>query len=392
MKKLFTLLFVVIAFATVHAQSSFHPVQKQMAPGKSLNLDYGTNLLRGTNTASIVINYDSADRYYASQHALDSVFPPSGGFNVFQVNSNLDSGAYFTYKYVMQTYDTLINVNNHFAGISKNNATIRLDSFEIILADSNGTKSKDSFTLSVFDKTAATETGSGLTSAINTTPLWSFTYADTANFFGPGTGQFVIPLIFHPNVTLPVGHTFGIRVDFKGDVNNSFSVCASFRNDCHDGSNNFTGNPNAYAPHNSSSYFNISILSGVADWNASTPFPQIQAISSACDYQPLQNLFIFPYVTVSTPNSITELSAGIANFSVYPNPSNGNFNANLSLETATDVTITVIDMAGQKMFESTDKAVKELNKQINLSALAAGIYVVNVKTESGSVNQRIVIK
>jgi len=96
--------------------------------------------------------------------------------------------------------------------------------------------------------------------------------------------------------------------------------------------------------------------------------------------------------TVSIATGIASIDAGVANFSVYPNPSNGVFTANVSLVVASDVTISVTDMTGSKIYESSDKAVKDLNKQINLSTIATGIYFVSVKTAQGTANQRIVIK
>lgn len=93
-----------------------------------------------------------------------------------------------------------------------------------------------------------------------------------------------------------------------------------------------------------------------------------------------------------TNTGIESVNAGINDFNVFPNPSNGVFNAAIKLETASDVTTTVVDMIGNKVYESTDKAATELNKNINLSSIAAGLYIVNVKTATGSVNQRIVIK
>jgi hypothetical protein len=96
--------------------------------------------------------------------------------------------------------------------------------------------------------------------------------------------------------------------------------------------------------------------------------------------------------TVSISTGIESIAAGVTNFSVFPNPSNGIFTANVSLVAASDVTISVTDMTGSKIFESTDKAVKEINKQINLSSIATGIYFVSVKTAQGTANQRIVIK
>jgi len=95
--------------------------------------------------------------------------------------------------------------------------------------------------------------------------------------------------------------------------------------------------------------------------------------------------------TVSISTGI-ELISGMTAFSIYPNPSNGIFTAHIILANASDVTISVTDMTGSRIFESTEKAVKDLNKQINLSAIAQGVYFVSVKTAQGTANQRIVIK
>lgn len=91
------------------------------------------------------------------------------------------------------------------------------------------------------------------------------------------------------------------------------------------------------------------------------------------------------------PNGITNIP-GMTDFNVYPNPSNGVFTASISLESASDVTISVVDMTGNKVYESTDKAAKDITKQINLGSVAAGIYVINVKTANGTTNQRISVK
>lgn len=104
---------------------------------------------------------------------------------------------------------------------------------------------------------------------------------------------------------------------------------------------------------------------------------------------PLGNL-IFA-LACKTSTGIENLS-GINDFVVYPNPSNGVFTSSMKLETASDVTTTVVDLTGNKIYESTDKSVTALDKTINLSTIAAGMYIVNVKTATGSVNQRIVIK
>ena len=97
-------------------------------------------------------------------------------------------------------------------------------------------------------------------------------------------------------------------------------------------------------------------------------------------------------VTVLGPNSIETISAGITTLNVYPNPSNGVFNLEVSLKDASDLTISVSDIAGRKAFETTEKNVTDLTKQISLNNLSKGIYIVNIKTATGSANQRIVIE
>lgn len=111
-------------------------------------------------------------------------------------------------------------------------------------------------------------------------------------------------------------------------------------------------------------------------------------------YDSVSNGEIGAYIIpiVCTPASGIENINGVSNFNLFPNPSNGIFTAALNLESASDVTITVLDITGNKIYESTETSVKDINKQIDLSSAAAGLYFVNVKTATGSVNQRIVIK
>jgi hypothetical protein len=115
--------------------------------------------------------------------------------------------------------------------------------------------------------------------------------------------------------------------------------------------------------------------------------------AAPCEYLPIQNFYFYPSITVTTPtdtNGIASIDAGVSNFSVYPNPSNGIFTASVHMQSTSDITTSVMDVTGTKVYESTDKNVLNLNKAIDLSSIAAGVYIVNVKTNSGSVNQRIV--
>lgn len=95
-------------------------------------------------------------------------------------------------------------------------------------------------------------------------------------------------------------------------------------------------------------------------------------------------------ISINT-TGISEIGAGVANFSVYPNPSTGVFTASVRLTSASDVVITVLDITGSKVYESTESNVSDLTKAIDLSSAAPGIYIVNVKTNSGTANQRLTI-
>ena len=102
--------------------------------------------------------------------------------------------------------------------------------------------------------------------------------------------------------------------------------------------------------------------------------------------------WIFPTVCGDTGTTGIKPISNINNFNIYPNPSNGVFTASVHMSSASDVYMSITDMTGTKVYESTENAVVSMNKQINLSHLAAGVYIASVKTAEGTSVQRLVIK
>jgi len=102
--------------------------------------------------------------------------------------------------------------------------------------------------------------------------------------------------------------------------------------------------------------------------------------------------FIFANVCGDTGTTGIKPISNINNFNIYPNPSNGVFTASVHMSSASDVYMSITDMTGSKVYESTDNAVVSMNKQINLSNMAAGVYIASVKTAEGTSVQRLVIK
>ncbi|MES2286170.1 MAG: GEVED domain-containing protein [Bacteroidota bacterium] len=79
--------------------------------------------------------------------------------------------------------------------------------------------------------------------------------------------------------------------------------------------------------------------------------------------------------------------------SVYPNPTTGLFNITTSTANFTQLTISVIDIQGKEVFNTSDKNYSaNYNKQINLEGLAKGIYYIKLNTGAGVKTQKLIIQ
>ncbi len=88
----------------------------------------------------------------------------------------------------------------------------------------------------------------------------------------------------------------------------------------------------------------------------------------------------YHYSPFSTGTSINELTK--TNINIYPNPSNGMINL-ITNETIENINIT--DVNGKLVHHQTN------NSPIDLSLKAKGIYFVNITTEKGVINKKIVL-
>jgi hypothetical protein len=296
MKK-FTLTFLVaiMALTTVLGQSLMsselqrHAVNLSRLPAKH----YAAPISRTTSMVSI--DYDSFDTQWAHQHSATDTMRGFG----WDINHNNDTSLHFSLRYAVQTYDTLIDVNNGFAGTSYRNATVTVDSFGILLKHANNSGLNDTFIISVFDKSAATVTGTGINNKLNTIALWSDTFIANTDFFPTNTDFYY--LTFRPGVTLPAGHKFGIRVDFGGDINDQMSVIATYREQCADA---YFADTNKIAPRNSSYYWNYNTLSGFKNYTTNYALN-----APGCPFFYIQNYLIYPMVTVTTSSLTASATA-----------------------------------------------------------------------------------
>ena len=94
-------------------------------------------------------------------------------------------------------------------------------------------------------------------------------------------------------------------------------------------------------------------------------------------------------VTVEDCSSINE---NIASIDLYPNPSNGLVNLNMSLKQESVINIMLLNVVGEVVFAETLGKSKDLNKTFDWSKISSGIYTVNISTNGQNKVEKIIIK
>ena len=93
------------------------------------------------------------------------------------------------------------------------------------------------------------------------------------------------------------------------------------------------------------------------------------------------------------PSKIEGESASIENLNVYPNPSSDIFNMSFVSEEVQDLSVRVVNMLGEVIYtEGLEKFVGEYTKQINLKNYTKGVYFLEIVTNQGVVNKKIILQ
>jgi hypothetical protein len=105
-----------------------------------------------------------------------------------------------------------------------------------------------------------------------------------------------------------------------------------------------------------------------------------------------------PMVRLNFDPSIAEQPANISeeflsDFSVYPNPSNGSFQINISSESSKDLTLSIQNILGQDVYYESLESVVSLTKNLNLTHLEKGIYQLIIsERDEKTLTQKIIIQ
>ncbi len=95
-------------------------------------------------------------------------------------------------------------------------------------------------------------------------------------------------------------------------------------------------------------------------------------------------------VYVRSFSGINELTAN--DVSVYPNPSSGEFNIDITLVEKQDVVISIINTNGQVVREVKFDNVDTLLERFNLNDVAEGLYNIRIATNKGVINRQVIIR
>lgn len=101
-------------------------------------------------------------------------------------------------------------------------------------------------------------------------------------------------------------------------------------------------------------------------------------------------------ISLEVCSQITQLLANstfeFEDFSLYPNPNNGNFTVQFNSATASKVAIAVYDMSGRIIFNKTYDNSGMFSQNLQLDKVQSGIYLVSITDGANKIVKRIVIE
>lgn len=98
-------------------------------------------------------------------------------------------------------------------------------------------------------------------------------------------------------------------------------------------------------------------------------------------------------LTVCTKsNSLATANFEIDNFNLYPNPNKGNFNIHFTSNNTSDLKVLVFDLSGKQIFERVYRNEPKSNKNIQLSNVQTGVYLLKIINDDIETVKKIVIE
>jgi len=96
--------------------------------------------------------------------------------------------------------------------------------------------------------------------------------------------------------------------------------------------------------------------------------------------------------TINVETTLNQDSFAIEDFSVFPNPSQGEFTIQFGTATSTAVQLKVFDIRGRTLVQKTYETSGQFNQTLDLHNLASGVYLLEVGDGSRSMTKKIIIE
>ncbi|ESU23715.1 fpp1 protein [Flavobacterium enshiense DK69] len=97
-------------------------------------------------------------------------------------------------------------------------------------------------------------------------------------------------------------------------------------------------------------------------------------------------------LNICTVQTASVADNNLKNFTIYPNPNNGNFNVQFESNSSNNIKINVYDISGRIIFEKSYQNSGFFNQNIQLNNAQTGVYLITVLDGDKQTTKRIVIK
>ncbi|WP_375238392.1 reprolysin-like metallopeptidase [Aurantibacter sp.] len=96
--------------------------------------------------------------------------------------------------------------------------------------------------------------------------------------------------------------------------------------------------------------------------------------------------------TVIVTNSLSTNEFNNSNFNVYPNPNNGSFYVSYANTITSKFKVTVFDVRGRAIYNSTNSPNNSLKTEVNLKSVQSGMYLLQIQSGNSTTVKKILIK
>ncbi|MFN3404514.1 MAG: lectin-like domain-containing protein [Cytophagaceae bacterium] len=175
----------------------------------------------------------------------------------------------------------------------------------------------------------------------------------------------------------------------SGSVNTSVITGPSNITDC-SGSETYSVTNTTGSSYNWTATGGASILSGNGTNSVVVKFNNSASTISVTETNSSGCVGTAKTINVSCPTGIADASLNA--LKVYPNPSSGIVNLDISFEKAESFRLKVYDMNGQLVFSKEGMVSGDYNEQVDLSDLSKGLYSVNLITDSKKISKTFMLK